>query len=123
MKFFNLKFINAILCLQLVACSKGVLNTSDDEGLTAQATSNDILVTNRTHEPVYLFMVERNTAARLDWIPGCAENNGLNPGESKYFAYENIFGYSENCEVIVYWWHCDSNSKPGLMNYIIIKAY
>ena len=123
LKYLSRIFIYAILCLQLVACSEGILNHPDYNGLTAIATSDSILIINRTNKTVGLFLVERNSAELIDWLLDCWEDNRLNPNESKYFAYENIFGYTENCEVIVYWWHCDSNFTPGFMNHLIIEAY
>jgi hypothetical protein len=122
-KYLILSLRYAVLCFQLVACNKGILNSLDDVGLTVETTSNGLLIKNVTREPVYLFIVERNTAALIDWFPGCGESNRLDSGKSKYIAYEDIFGYTEKCEVIVYWWHCDLIFEPGFINNLIVKAY
>jgi hypothetical protein len=97
------------------------LNTIGTE-LLVKTDSTGIQITNNMAQPINFFVVEINTAARINWAAVCDCTN-INPGDSRDITYSKILGYSAGCELIVYWWYCLQNSNPGPVSNIIVTAY
>jgi hypothetical protein len=96
------------------------LNTIGTE-LTVRTDSSGIQIINNMAQPINIFVVEINTVARIEWAVHCDGTN-INPGDSRDIAYSEILGYYTGCELIVYWWYCLQDSKPGPVNNITITA-
>ena len=65
----------------------------------------DVALNDRSAKIVH-FVVDAATAALIDWIPCVAEDcPGIMPGESLIIPADDIVGFGESDQVIVYWWH------------------
>ena len=87
-----------------------------DGPLTIVVRDRALEVVNRTDEPVYLAVIERESSVLIDWFP-CGDPqrcNGLPPGEKRIIPYEEITGYERGeREATLYWWHLEARSGGG----------
>ncbi len=118
---FNHKIIFSVVCSLLFCSCEKNLNTIGTE-LTVKTDSTGIHIINNMAIPINFLVVEINTAARIEWAVHCDGTN-INPGDSRDITYSEILGYTAGCELIIYWWYCLPNSKPGPVNNITITAY
>jgi hypothetical protein len=73
--------------------------TPTDAGLT---------IVNQTDRPIYLFVVNAETLALLDWAPctGGANCPALAPGARRDIAWADVYWYVPNVkQYTVYWWN------------------
>lgn len=93
----------------LLACASPLGPVEARGGLAALA------ITNSSDLPVYHFVVERQTAALIDWI-ACTDPSCPNvaPHTRKLVPYDQIAGYEAgDREAIVYWWHLEPLATGG----------
>ena len=97
----------AVILLPLVslACDDPVAPT--EEEFTIQTTGEEIVMSNAADKPTFYFIVERQTAALLDFAT-CVQGRdckSVAPGKTVRIPYRQIAGYKpEHKEAIVYWW-------------------
>jgi hypothetical protein len=100
----NLLSRTAVLMTAL-ACGDSTA-TSEDQ-FTIRTTGEEVVLSNATERPTYYFIVERETAAVLDFAT-CVEGprcQNVAPGGSARIPYRQIAGYRpDRKEAIVYWW-------------------
>jgi hypothetical protein len=93
------------ILMTALACGDTTSNTEDQ--FTIQTTGEEVVLSNATEKPTYYFIVERETAAVLDFTtcvegPRCQNVPG---GATVRIPYRQITGYSpDRKEAIVYWW-------------------
>jgi hypothetical protein len=116
---FLLNFIVIILFFT-IHCQKNGTGFSTN-GITIRASDHSITITNHNIYPIRFFAVESKTAMLIDWVPACDTNdqNQIPASESIEIMYEDISGYTENCQIIVYWWFCIR--KAGEDNFVYDK--
>jgi hypothetical protein len=99
-------------CLLSVLLSMAGLACGDStapaiEEFTAQTTGEDVVLTNAADKPTFYFIVERETAAVLDFAT-CVEGprcKSVPPKTTARIPYRQIAGYKpDRKEAIVYWW-------------------
>lgn len=80
-------------------------------GSVSVTTSNGAIeIRNGTERSVFTFIVERQTAALIDWMPCLPHPNvrcggGVGEGQTLRIPYASINGYKPGAtEAIVYWW-------------------
>jgi hypothetical protein len=82
-------------------------------GLSIAPMTDGFSVRNQTERPVYLFSLERNMAALVDWIP-CTGGTGcevLVQGEIRTIPWSAVFGAdASRSEYLVYWWNVEMGS-------------
>ena len=92
--------------LTALACGDSTAATTLDE-FTIHTTGEVVVLSNATEKPTYYFIVERETAAVLDFAT-CVEGprcKSVAPGSTARIPYRQIAGYkSDRKEAIVYWW-------------------
>lgn len=100
-------FAIPLLAAALFACG-GPTEFEIDGPMYVRASAESVTLHNRTSQPVYVFLVERESAALIDWAP-CPNPDtcdGLAPGERRTIRYEQIAGYERGeKEALFYWWH------------------
>jgi hypothetical protein len=95
----------ALLPLASLACGDSLGQA--DEQFAIQATGEEVVLSNATEKPTFYFIVERETAAVLDFTtcvkgPRC---KSVAPGTTARIPYRQIAGYKpDRKEAIVYWW-------------------
>ncbi|MGE5313066.1 MAG: hypothetical protein ACM3Q4_00065 [Acidobacteriota bacterium] len=108
-RMMPLFFSAAILMAGLLAAGcrdDSVGNRYDDEhGVQVNASATGLVLRNSTPETVYFMAVERETATRIDWLPGFNAANSAPYGKAIAVPYDKIAGYKPQCEVIVYLWN------------------
>jgi hypothetical protein len=77
------------------------------EQLTIKTTGEEVVLSNPAEKPAFYFIVERETAAVLDFAT-CVEGprcKNVAPGTTARIPYRQIAGYRpDRKEAIVYWW-------------------
>lgn len=105
MRLFRLLAPVAVLVL-LAGCSTTTFTLGGP--LAIRTGAGEVQLDNRTNAPVYTFVIEREAAARTDWV-ACtnpATCDAIAPGQERRIAYDDIPGYETgDDEAIVYWWH------------------
>jgi hypothetical protein len=106
-----------ILALVAAACVNPVL-MSEDGTLWVQANGHHLTLVNRSDALAFYFLVERQTATVIDWMP-CVDPSGdcprVHPHDTVQVAYAQIAGYEPGAqEVIVYWWFVVSDEHGGM---------
>ena len=93
------------LSLASGACSDP-MGYESSEGVSVTASSEVVVIENDRPAKIVHFVVDAATAALIDWIPCVAEDcPGIMPGERLRIPTDDIVGFGESDQVIVYWWH------------------
>jgi hypothetical protein len=103
--------VGLVLC---DACSDATGIT--DGPLTVQRRQETVELSNASDAPLHYFILEREIAARVDWVtcagPAC---RAVPPLGSVSVPNSQILGYSPAArEVLVYWWRGVSDGQGGL---------
>lgn len=94
-----------LLALASVACSD-VLGNASPGDVTVTASTESVVIENGRSAKIVHMVVDAAMAARINWAPCVAEDcPGIMPGESLSISTDEIFGFGESDQVIVYWWH------------------
>jgi hypothetical protein len=117
-------FLNLILIILffIIYCQKN--STSfPNEGVAIEVSDHSITITNHNLFPIHFHVVERETAALSNWYPSCGteDSNQIPSFKSMEISYEDISGYTENCEIIFYWWFCIRKSGEDGFSYDKIR--
>ncbi|HEX2091696.1 MAG TPA: hypothetical protein VHG28_04805 [Longimicrobiaceae bacterium] len=108
------RVLASLLLLCVVAACPGPTGIRTQGRLEIRADGARLHLTNHAARPVYTFIVERATAALIDWAPCVdpAKCEGIAPGQERRVPYEQIGGYTRGArEGIVYWWHLEPGSE------------
>ena len=99
------RFAVLLLALAALACGDTTAPAADE--FTIQTTGEEIVLSNAADKPTFYFIVERQTAALLDFAT-CVQGrdcNSVAPGKTVRIPYRQIAGYKpDRKEAIVYWW-------------------
>lgn len=94
-----------LLPIAVLACGDSTAQTDDQ--FTVQTTGEEVVLSNAAEKPTFYFIVERETAAVLDFTT-CVEGpdcKNVAPGKTVRIPYWQIAGYKpDRKEAIVYWW-------------------
>lgn len=103
-----LRFVLALLLLAGASACGDPATFRLDGPLSVRVRAPRVELRNETPRPVYVFVVERESAARIDWMT-CVnpdECDAIAPGDGETVRYDQIAGYEDgDREAIVYWWH------------------
>jgi hypothetical protein len=95
-----------LLPIPLLACGDSTAESAEDQ-FGIQTTGEEVVLSNATERPTFYFVVERQTAAVLDFAT-CVEGprcKSVPPGTTARIPYRQITGYKpDRKEAIVYWW-------------------
>ncbi len=94
-------FFLSIVLLGLCSCGK-----DDPSGkVTAIILTNELFIKNNSSKTIYTFSGDQETFAVLGWAPS-VEGQGIEAGETDREPLDDVFGYSEDTEVIlVHYWN------------------
>jgi hypothetical protein len=99
------KYLALLFLLVAPACEDSTAPAQDE--FTIHTTGEEIVLSNAADKPVFYFIVERQTAALLDFAT-CVQGRdckSVAPGQTVRIPYRQIAGYKpERKEAIVYWW-------------------
>ncbi|MCB9058732.1 MAG: hypothetical protein H6627_09205 [Calditrichae bacterium] len=116
-----MKFLTALFfILFFISCS-----AEDQMAISAGGSDNKLVIQNNTDQEVFYFIVARNCAPLIDWIPTLSGPK-LDGGKSTTINYEEIYNCSEeltatmNDEIIIYWWF-RSYPETNKVEHLIIK--
>ncbi|MEJ7813150.1 MAG: hypothetical protein WKG32_22260 [Gemmatimonadaceae bacterium] len=90
------------------ACRSSSSPEQGTPSVSARATGSAFQFTNRTTREIFYFIVERKSAALVDWAPCLAPRceNGIAPGATATIRYADVVGYAPGeREALFYWWH------------------
>lgn len=90
-------------------------------------TSDGIVVVNQTSRPIYVFAVNAETLALLDWAPctGGPSCPALAQGEQRVIPWVSVYGYAPNAkQYSVMWWHAvvmpDGTTRPSIVQGVLV---
>ena len=93
------------LPVALLACGDSTDQNADE--LSIQTTGEEVILSNAADRAAFYFIVERETAALLDFTT-CVEGpdcQNVAPRKTIRIPYRQIAGYKpDGKEAIVYWW-------------------
>jgi hypothetical protein len=97
----------AVACESSTAVTDGVLTVTHTVGV--------LHLRNGSPTPVYYFVLERETAALVDWIPLVGPESPTIPARGEVaLPYSAIFGYAAGAkEALVYWWRAVPDGAGG----------
>ena len=112
----RLRHAASLLALAAVAACGGPTEFSLDGPLSIRTDDGTLRLQNRTAGTVFTFVIEREDAALVDWIP-CSDPlacEGLAPNVERSIPYDEISGYDRgDREAIVYWWVLRAKAGGG----------
>lgn len=112
----HLRSIISLVALAAVAGCGGPTEFRLDGPLRIRTADGTLRLQNRTAGTVYTFVMEREDAARIDWIP-CSDPvtcEGLPPNVERSIPYGRISGYDRgDREAVVYWWSLRAKAGGG----------
>jgi len=95
------------LVITVTALACGDSTSQSGDMFTVQTTGEEVMLSNEADKPTFYFIVERETAALLDFDP-CVKGpdcKSVAPGKTVRIPYRQIAGYKpDRREAIVYWW-------------------
>jgi|SRR3990172_8358190 len=115
-------FLFVLLLFISVSCSSPTETT--ENSLSVEALTHQLKIVNNSNQTVYLFVVERGTAASINWAPHF--------NDPKVIKYSSILiDYSEiyngtagqvkaGDEVIVYNWNDSNKTKPEINSKVVV---
>ena len=111
-----------LVLLLLPACALLDFTSGD---VAANASSDQVLLSNGTEERVYYIILGRKAAARARWGQHLDSEISVKPGGRKKIPYR-VFLYEgdEEEEAVVYWWHAEQSGDervPGEVHSLIVK--
>ena len=116
-----IKFCFLLLLFLFISCSSPI--DPLENALSFKSMNNKLVVTNNTGETLFLFAIQRGTAASVNWAPHFND-----PKVLKYniaiIEYKDIF-YGDKTvksgdEVIVYYWDDSNKSKPNIYSKVVV---
>lgn len=101
------------VALATLGCADPVVVARSD-GVEARVRQEAVDVTNRRSSPIVVFLMDAATAARANWI-ACAQPDcpKIPPDESRTFPANEIGGWGESDQLIVFWWHVVPAASGG----------
>jgi hypothetical protein len=125
----TMRYLSVIFLLVLSAGCRddGASYKFDDaHGVQIDASSSSLIVRNSTLDTVYYFAVERETAARVDWLPRSDSSNAVKSNSLLAVPYSKIIGYTPQCQIIVYLWNGTRATpflvRSGSMRSLIVQT-
>jgi hypothetical protein len=100
--------------LAIASCSDATAPKSDLLRISVQPEAVELM--NDSPQPVYVFVVERNSLALVDWAPCSDPSNcdGIAVGGTKVIPYDDITGYAPGAaEAVVHHWHLVPDGAGG----------
>ncbi|MBL1212678.1 MAG: hypothetical protein HND52_04840 [Ignavibacteriae bacterium] len=106
MKKLSIVFIVLSIVLLISSCSSP--NNPGESLLVIESLQNEIKITNNSQETIYLFVVDQEAAALINWAPFFDEPL-VYSGESIFFSYEEIYNgegrpAAKGDVIIIYFW-------------------
>ena len=94
-------------------------NDSDEVRINVSTTDSSLIVKNISDINIYSVSFEQQTSALINWAQSC--DSSISPNETKEVIYTNIYGYSDSCKVVVFYWKCTAD-QPDNLYYLLIQT-
>ena len=108
----------AISLLIFNSCSSP--NNPGESLLVIESLQNEIKITNNSEETIYLFVVDQEAAALINWAPFFDEPL-VYSGKSIFYSYEEIYNgrgrsAAKGDAIIIYFWNGSDRERPIIHN-------
>lgn len=104
--------------LAIISCSDNPLAFKSDE-IDVLVSKNKMTIINKTENPIFYFVVERETAAAINWVPISSSENEIIPQQNKQLNLNDVFGFKAGRQIIVYYW---SDPNPQSIKNIVVNT-
>lgn len=116
--YLSLTAIFVSFAFLVSSCSDNTTGVSSN-GVNAQLGDQHLQITNTASSPVYYFVVDQDVAARILWAPTSEERNRIRPRENRNIALDDIYGYQDDGNIIVYFWRNENPENAHIENILI----
>ena len=97
--------MKSVYLLILTALFIGCNVFENEQGtITGEFINEDLKISNGHFESIYVFPVDQDVAAVIDWVPFSSEENEVKASSSKRISKSDIMGFKEEGKVIIYYW-------------------
>ena len=103
MNIKHLTFLVIFICSGIISCSDNAVDFKSDE-IEGEVSKNRLTIINKLDNPIYYFVVERETARTIDWGPLSTDENKINPQQNKQIELNDVHGYQKWKQRIIYYW-------------------
>lgn len=120
MKVLNILFSCLLILVIITGCSREENPVQvEKKYLNVAITEQTLIVQNRESESVYYFVAEWNEFPNTEWKPfSISEENEISPNQRTEIRFEEIPGYTENSETLLfYYWYKSGIEKKELHGY------
>lgn len=109
--------VAAVIIIGVVACESPT-SVTVVEDVAIRMDSHGLTFTNGTSAPIYVWAVNHQESARVDWVgcgmtpvqdPGKDCGPPVQPGEALRLGRDDVFGWGISGRVSAYWWHVVMN--------------
>ena len=112
----------AVLIILLLSSCNGVTENSLNE-IGVSLSNKKIKIVNESDRTIYLFIVEQNYAALIDWFPGY-DGLRVEPGKFIVINYQDvpngkITSVDHGDNIIIYYWERALKNNPSIRNKVI----
>ncbi len=92
----------------------------NENGMVAYRWEEEsLIIENGFSESVYYAVFDQDVLAVIDWVPVSTEENRLLPDDIRVINQEEIFGYEEGNNIVLFYWRNDEPPYEGFENVII----
>jgi hypothetical protein len=115
--------VGEILGLMIAGCALLDETGEPQDGIRVHSAGRSIVFSNGSAERVYYFLVGRELATVIDWLPHLDEELSVGPGESREIPLDTIPMAEAETELIAYWWaavESDGKRAPGPVRTTIV---
>lgn len=114
-------YLIPLLVLFILSCSSPT--EIDDETISTISTTNSIIIYSHANTTVFLFVVEQEIAAQINWDPGFSEPK-IAPKGSKIILFDEIFSGSQKTvnvgdKVVIYYWDNSKEENPTVYSKVL----
>lgn len=101
--FVRITVLLLFVFLGIINCSNNPFVFTSDE-IEVRISKNIIDISNKLDIPIYYFISERERLALILWGPLSRENNKINPKQNLHLKLEDVFGYKEGKQIVIFYW-------------------
>ena len=112
----------AVLIILLLSSCNGVTENSFDE-IGVSLSNNKMKIVNESDQTIYLFIVEKNYAALVEWNAGY-DGLKIEPGKFIVINYQDIpngkiTSVNHGDSIIIYYWKRAPINSPSIHNKVV----
>ena len=106
------------VCPGIISCSKNSVEFESKE-IDVTVSKNRLVIFNKIYKPIYHFVVERETAALINWAPISDDKNKISPVQSVEIYLNDVLGYQDGMQIIIYYWSVTNPETETIKSIVV----